>query len=60
MEIQENGMQQIPDGIVQMITHEAFCRFKATGKRKRSLAAFSNIRLKNMVSPPLLFYGNDV
>ena len=34
MEIQENGMQQIPDGIVQMITDEAFCRFKATERGK--------------------------
>lgn len=37
MEMQENGMQKIPGGIVQMITNESFCRFKATGKMKRAM-----------------------
>ena len=38
--IQENNMQHIHGNIVQMITYEAFCRFKASGKVKRAMAEF--------------------
>jgi hypothetical protein len=40
MEMQENEMQKIPSDIMQMITYEAFCRFKASGKVKRAMAQF--------------------
>jgi hypothetical protein len=40
-ETQENRMQQIPGGTVQMITDAAFCRFKASGKVKRAMAQFN-------------------
>lgn len=40
MEMQENEMQKIPSDIMQMITYETFCRFKASGKGKRAMAAF--------------------
>lgn len=40
MEMQENEMQKIPSDIMQMITYEAFCRAKASGKVKRAMALF--------------------
>ena len=40
MEMQENEMQKIPRDIMQMITYETFCRFKASGQVKRAMAKF--------------------
>ena len=40
MEMQENKMQKIPSDIMQMITYEAFCRFKASRQGKSAMAAY--------------------
>jgi len=40
MDIQEKDMQKIPGDIMQMITYEAFCRFKSTDMVKRAMAQF--------------------
>ena len=40
MEMQENGIQRIPRDIMQMITYETFCRFKASGRAKRAMEKF--------------------
>ncbi len=40
MEMQENEMQKIPSDIMQMITYESFCRFKASRQGKSAMAAY--------------------
>ncbi|HBB71288.1 MAG TPA: hypothetical protein DCZ71_01615 [Ruminococcus sp.] len=40
MEMKENEIQKIPGNIMQMITYEAFCRFKASRQGKSAMAAY--------------------